>query len=431
LGEPFASLAAREPRSRSDLHHRRRRTETMLAAAALAVSLVLMPPLYALVAFHGGIAPLDAPKIQIHLALNCAANFCVMLGALRARGRLDQRLAELFWLTVLAHGALAFAILVTRTYYSIPMMIVGAMASFVWGVAIIMLRGRLVRPRIGIVGPWHPIFEDANLDCLTLEGPEADLSDIDQVLVTWGEDQSLAPEPLIIRALLAGKRVRHVADFMEEARGACELDHFSLDQISPHPLESYRRLKRALDVAFGLLVLPLVVPIFAVAAILIVFTMGWPVFFVQRRVGLSGRTFRMFKLRTMRSATGPVETAATGRDDPRVTPVGRVLRRFRIDELPQLFNVLVGDMSIIGPRPEQPALTTRYAVEAPEFAVRLLVRPGITGWAQVRAGYAADLAESKVKLSYDLFYIKNFSFGLDLRILAWTIWTLAHGGGVR
>lgn len=139
----------------------------------------------------------------------------------------------------------------------------------------------------------------------------------------------------------------------------------------------------------------------------------------------------MYKLRTMQPSASERTEIATQKGDIRVTPLGRCLRRFRIDELPQLWNVLKGDMSLIGPRPEQPALTQRYCEDLPVFAYRSLVRPGITGWAQVRAGYAADLEETRIKLGYDLFYLKNFSFSLDLQILIRTVGALIFGGGVR
>ena len=117
--------------------------------------------------------------------------------------------------------------------------------------------------------------------------------------------------------------------------------------------------------------------------------------------------------------------------DLRVSSVGRVLRRFRVDELPQLLNVLRGDMSIIGPRPEWTLLSEKYSQELPVYTYRHLVRPGITGWAQVRSGYASDLAETRTKVGYDLFYIKNLSFSLDIQILVRTVWTLISGGGAR
>jgi lipopolysaccharide/colanic/teichoic acid biosynthesis glycosyltransferase len=167
-----------------------------------------------------------------------------------------------------------------------------------------------------------------------------------------------------------------------------------------------------------------------VAAVAILITMGQPVLFTQRRIGKGGAPFTMYKLRTM-AALGLVESRATVIRDPRITPLGKLLRRFRIDELPQLINVLRGEMSLIGPRPEQPLLTERYIVQMPAFSYRHLVKPGITGWAQVNAGYAANLAETKLKLEHDLFYIKNYSLALDLQILVRTLVTLAGGGGAR
>ncbi|RZI58581.1 MAG: sugar transferase, partial [Zymomonas sp.] len=180
-----------------------------------------------------------------------------------------------------------------------------------------------------------------------------------------------------------------------------------------------------------LMILPVALPIMLIAIPAILFSMGRPVFFNQPRVGQGGQVFKMWKLRSMRNATPQDRVIATSINDNRITPLGGFLRRFRVDELPQLWNVLKGDMSFIGPRPEQPALSESYERVMPAFAYRHLVRPGITGWAQVRAGYAADLEETRIKLSYDLFYIKNFSFWLDLQILWRTVGALLNGGGVR
>jgi lipopolysaccharide/colanic/teichoic acid biosynthesis glycosyltransferase len=189
--------------------------------------------------------------------------------------------------------------------------------------------------------------------------------------------------------------------------------------------------KRALELAVVIILgLPALV-LLGAGCLIVRATMGRPIFFVQQRVGQGGRVFRMYKLRTM-FVPGSVEAGvATSKADPRVTPVGRWLRRFHVDELPQLWNVLIGDMSLVGPRPEQPALAEDYRLQIPAFAYRLMVRPGISGWAQVRTGYAADIAETKVKLGYDLFYLKNFSFALDLQILMRTLVILVTGGGVR
>jgi lipopolysaccharide/colanic/teichoic acid biosynthesis glycosyltransferase len=188
--------------------------------------------------------------------------------------------------------------------------------------------------------------------------------------------------------------------------------------------------KRAFDILWSLALAPLALSIVAVAGVIILLAMGWPIFFRQARVGLNGRRFKILKLRTMRvePTSGQIATAI---GDERVTPVGRWLRRSHVDELPQLWNVLIGEMSLVGPRPEQPALAEAYAREVPAFAYRQLMRPGITGWAQVKAGYAADLAETRVKLDHDLFYVRNCSFALDVEICVRTIWVLLSGAGVR
>jgi lipopolysaccharide/colanic/teichoic acid biosynthesis glycosyltransferase len=402
-----------------------------LAAAACLVSITVMPVVYALVAYHGALAPLKKAPVLEHLASNCGANLLVMLGALRARGRLDQRLGALFSLTLLVHGGLAFLTLVTRHFYSIPMMVVGGAASSVLGAGAIYARSRAMRLRVGILGPWHPIFEDPNIDCLSLDPDTASLRNVDLVLVTFADGHEAAREPLLLRALLHGRRVRHVAEYIEEAQGACALEHFDLDQVSARGLTNYRPLKRALDIVLVLASLPLSLPILGLAAFGVLVTMGRPIFFVQPRVGRGGMVFEMFKLRTMRVAPPASPSVATSGHDSRITPFGGFLRRFRIDELPQILNVLLGQMSVIGPRPEWAPLAEIYARQEPKYALRHLVRPGITGWAQVRASYAADLAETRVKLSYDLFYLKSVSFALDMQILFRTLWTLAAGGGVR
>jgi lipopolysaccharide/colanic/teichoic acid biosynthesis glycosyltransferase len=191
-----------------------------------------------------------------------------------------------------------------------------------------------------------------------------------------------------------------------------------------------RRGKRAFDIVASLAITPFVLPAVAAASAIVLVTMGRPVFFRQARVGLGGREFMILKLRTMRPSEQEIEIA-TAIGDRRITPAGRWLRRFHIDELPQLWNVLAGEMSLVGPRPEQPGLAEAYAREAPEFAYRVLMRPGITGLAQVRAGYAADLAETRVKLAYDLLYLKNCTFLLDAEICARTVWAFLSGADAR
>lgn len=391
----------------------------------------MAPIVYGLVAFHGVIAPALEPPVVRHIAFNSLANLAVMWTSLDLKGRLDQRLSAIVRRAALFHGAIAFFTLIVRHYYSIPMLLVGAPISVIGGAVVTVLRGRAVAPRVAIVGPWHWIAEDRLLRCRRIEEPSHSIADCDLVLITFEGPLPAPWTELLSRALLAGTTVRHIAEYLEEARGVVSISHFDIEELPAAGLAGYRAQKRLFDL-LGAGVLALVgAPVAALAALGIWLTMGRPVLFVQARAGLGGEPFGMLKLRTMRPARPGEVTVATARRDPRITPLGRWLRRFRIDELPQLWNVLVGEMSLIGPRPEQPALAERYIREVPAFAYRQLVRPGITGWAQVRAGYAADLEETKIKLAYDLFYLKNFSLGLDLQIMIRTVWTLISGAGVR
>ena len=184
--------------------------------------------------------------------------------------------------------------------------------------------------------------------------------------------------------------------------------------------------KRILSISFSIVLAILTLPILLLAAIMIKLDSKGPVFYKQKRVGRNGLVFRLVKFRSMRQdaekSTGPVWS--TQENDSRVTRVGRLLRRTRIDELPQIYNVLCGDMDMVGPRPERPFFVDQLSREIPYYPLRHAVRPGITGWAQVNSGYAGDLAHTVEKLQYDLFYIKNMSLVLDIMVLFETIKTV-------
>jgi lipopolysaccharide/colanic/teichoic acid biosynthesis glycosyltransferase len=224
-----------------------------------------------------------------------------------------------------------------------------------------------------------------------------------------------------------------VSDIPPSPRSAGEwavpLDAFDPADMATVESSRYAPRKRMFDLGCVILLLPIALPLIALAGIGILVSMGPPILFIQARVGRDGRVFDILKLRTMRPAAVGEPMAPTGVGDPRVTPLGRWLRRFRIDELPQLWNVAVGDMSFIGPRPEWTVLAEAYGAQEPSYPYRHRVRPGITGWAQVMGPPATDLAQTRLKLAYDLFYIRNMSLTLDLRILVRTVATLVGGGG--
>ena len=190
-----------------------------------------------------------------------------------------------------------------------------------------------------------------------------------------------------------------------------------------------RKLKRVADVAVALPLLVVVAPLLLLAAAVIRLEDGGPVFYVQERSGWLGQPFQLFKLRTMqhRSTDGPACWTVPG--DQRITRLGRLLRPTRLDELPQLINVLRGEMSLIGPRPERPQLEIELEHAIPHYRKRHWMPPGLSGWAQVCAPYAASVEEAELKLSYDLYYLRHWSTALDLLILAKTIKTVLKGAG--
>ena len=189
------------------------------------------------------------------------------------------------------------------------------------------------------------------------------------------------------------------------------------------------RIKRLGDLVLAGVLLVISAPLMAVAAVLIKLEDGGPVLFAQIRTGIYGETFRLNKLRSMRTDAERHGARWASRSDPRITRVGYWLRRLRIDELPQLWNVIKGDMSLIGPRPERPELEDKLEAKIPHYRVRHWIRPGLSGWAQVCYPYGASVDDSRSKLSYDLYYLRNFSLPLDLLILLKTIRLVSRAAG--
>jgi len=222
-------------------------------------------------------------------------------------------------------------------------------------------------------------------------------------------------------------------DLFEIVTGRVHLEHFGLPLLDPVTIASHRaylRLKRLFDVVVSGLALIFLSPLMALIAVAVKLNSPGPVLFRQRRVGKDGKEFVLYKFRTMFQEPGASE--GMGEENlERLTRVGRFLRLTRLDELPQLFNVLKGEMSLVGPRAECVTLARKMAQEIPYFEERFRVRPGMTGWAQVEFKYTTSVEEYKRKLQYDLYYIKNMSFSLDLIILVKTLWVVLTGKGAR
>jgi len=198
--------------------------------------------------------------------------------------------------------------------------------------------------------------------------------------------------------------------------------------VNRNNLGFYYIVKRVIDIILSLVALVFATPIIAVVGAAIKLESEGPIIYKQERVGLGGKPFVIYKLRSMYIDAEKNGAQWACKDDPRVTKVGRFIRKTRIDELPQLMNILKGDMSIVGPRPERPILTYKFNEEIPGFVNRLQVKPGLTGWAQVTGGYELS---PKEKLEKDMYYIENQSLWLDFKIMFKTIFIVFNGDGAR
>lgn len=233
---------------------------------------------------------------------------------------------------------------------------------------------------------------------------------------------------------LAGYPTRSLVTVYEEHTGRLAIVHLYEGWELSVPLSGrgpYVRVKRVIDAFLVLLAAPLVLPLCLMLALAIKLDSRGPVVFRQSRIGLEGRPFTLYKFRSMRVGNGDVEARFAGIKDDRLTRVGRLLRRTRFDEMPQLWNILTGDLSLVGPRPEQGPFVERFSETIPFYTHRHLVRPGLTGWAQVNYGYADSEADTIEKLSFDLYYVKHLSPWMDLEILGRSVWTVLSGFGAR
>jgi sugar transferase (PEP-CTERM system associated) len=260
---------------------------------------------------------------------------------------------------------------------------------------------------------------------------------VDEVIVAVRQQRGgVLPLRALLDCRLNGVQVTDLPGHFERVHGQVPIESLKVSWlIYGHGFrQSLVRLfvKRCFDLVASALLLTVAAPIISVAALLVAMEGGGSVIYRQERVGYRGRTFTLYKLRSMSTDAekdGKARWAAS--NDTRVTSVGRVIRRSRIDELPQLFNVLKGEMSFVGPRPERPEFVAMLTEQVPFYAVRQSVKPGLTGWAQVRYSYGATVEQSIRKLEYDLYYVKNHTLFLDLVIMLETLRVVLLGEGAR
>ncbi len=260
---------------------------------------------------------------------------------------------------------------------------------------------------------------------------------VDEVIVALRERRGgVMPLRELLDCKLSGIRVLDLSSFFERVQGQVRVDSLRASWLIYG--DGFRQgigrtvVKRCFDLVAALALLTVALPIMLVAALLILIEDGGPVLYRQERVGLGGRIFRVTKFRSMRTdAEKDGKPRWASSNDDRVTRIGRIIRKTRIDELPQLFNVLVGTMSLVGPRPERPYFVDQLGREVPFYGVRHCVKPGLTGWAQVRYQYGASVDDAIQKLQYDLYYVKNHTLVLDTLILFETVRVVLTGEGAH
>jgi sugar transferase (PEP-CTERM system associated) len=258
---------------------------------------------------------------------------------------------------------------------------------------------------------------------------------IDRVIVAMEDRREAMPVRELLDLRVRGVLIENASTLQERLTGKLPLDGLNpstlifTDGFRMSPLQQLFR--RLLSLAVSLAALLICLPFIPFIILAVRLSSPGPIFFKQTRVGQGGRLFTAHKFRTMREDAEAQGAVWAAKDDPRVTPVGRFLRKTRLDEIPQLWNVLRGEMGFVGPRPERPEFVQWLSQEIPYYDLRHLIRPGITGWAQVRYQYGASLEETKHKLEYDLYYIKHQSIGLDLMIMFETIKTIILRRGAQ
>jgi lipopolysaccharide/colanic/teichoic acid biosynthesis glycosyltransferase len=265
------------------------------------------------------------------------------------------------------------------------------------------------------------------LPLIAVETP--DIKAYDKVLIDTAAHHASEYSSTVARLYMSGLEVVPWPYHLERVTGRVDINEFNVSDLIFRPDQIYYAfIKRTIDVVSVVALLPLVLPLAALIWAYIRLLDGGPSLFIQERRGFAGGNFRMYKFRTMRKGT---EAGATQADDDRILPGCKILRQLRLDELPQLFNILKGDMSWIGPRPVSLEIAEALEQRLPQYVNRQLVPPGLSGWAQVKLGYTSDLDQEVTKLSFDLYYIKHMSFDLDLLILVKTVRTILMRAGAR
>ncbi len=376
---------------------------------------------------------------SVHLAtlVTAATCFVASTSILKRIGRFSQTgaLAQVGPIVTSVFFIAFVVLLFTRSVYSRSELIAAYGVALLWNYAGYFVGRRFRRLKYAVLPlpDDHVLTSTPRIEFRQLDKPDLEGIRYDGIVADLrGSTMTPEWERFLARCILARIPVFHVRQVAETITGRVRIDYLSENAAGALlPPAIYTACKRAIDVAGVLVMLPVAAPVMALTALAIRLDSPGPALFRQDRVGLGNRDFRICKFRSMYVDAEARGARFASNEDDRITRVGRFIRKTRLDELPQLWNVLKGDMSLIGPRPEQRAFADRFNAELPAYNYRHVVRPGITGWAQVMQGYAWDADGTRIKIQYDFYYIKHFSFWLDLLIVFKTIRVVLTGWGAR
>lgn len=333
------------------------------------------------------------------------------------------------------YGCLILFLAIFRLNYSSLLLISSFFMSLLSGFILYFITIRFSKKRIAIIplGNIQNLEKITTVDWIKLEKPDLSEKTYDAIVVDlYSEDLTEEWQKFLAETALMNIKIYNAKNLEESLTGRVRSRYFYENDLGTlQPSGIYQIIKRVIDVIAVLVTLPITVCIMLITAIAIRLESKGNVLFIQKRVGQGGKEFNLYKFRSMCQDSEKDGAKFATTNDMRITKVGKFIRKTRIDELPQFFNVLKGDMSLIGPRPEQKVFVDKFIKEIPFYNYRHIVKPGISGWAQVIQGYTADVNDTKVKLQYDLYYIKNFSIWLDILIVFKTIKTMLTGFGAR
>ena len=348
-----------------------------------------------------------------------------------------RRSYVIFPAALTGHGLVLVWFVLTRFPYDRLELAVGFLLHVCWLYTLYVFAERRVRRHIAVVpfGDIERLLAINQIDWLPLSRPRLhDARGCSAIVADFAAELPDEWESFLADAAVEGRIVYQVKQLCESLTGKVEIERLSENSFgSLVPARGYFYLKGLIDFIVALALLPVPLPVMAAVAIAIRLDSKGPALFRQKRVGHSGKPIIVYKFRTMRAVDLQDQRRAlmTSDDDDRITRVGRVLRSLRFDELPQIFNILKWEMSWIGPRPEAELLSRWYTKEIPFYRYRHVVKPGISGWAQVNQGHVAEVEDVYLKLHYDFYYIKYFSPWLDVLIVFRTIKTMLTGWGAR